>query len=69
MDSLSQSSSAFLLDVDLFVCVGLQVLQPVRLSVHYLVRGFHESVAQTRQVQQIIQNPVFFCFIDDSKSK
>lgn len=42
MDSFSQSSSAFLFDVDLLVRVGLQVLQPVRLSVHYLVGGFHE---------------------------
>lgn len=34
--------SAFLLDVDLFVCVRLHVLQPVRLSVHDLVGRFHE---------------------------
>lgn len=34
--------SAFLLDVDLFVCVRLNVLQPVRLSVHDLVGRFHE---------------------------
>lgn len=42
MDSFSQSSSAFLFDVDLFVCVGLHVLQPVCLSVHYLIGSFHE---------------------------
>lgn len=42
MNSFSQSSSAFLFDVDLFICVRLHVLQPVCLSVHYLIGSFHE---------------------------
>lgn len=42
MDSFPRSSSAFLFDVDLFICVRLQVLQAVRLPVHDLIGGFHE---------------------------
>lgn len=37
-----QSSLTFLLDVNLFVRVRLQVLQTVRLTVDDLVRSLHE---------------------------
>lgn len=35
-------ASALLFDVDLIVCVRLYVLQPVSLSTHNLIWGFHE---------------------------
>lgn len=71
-DSLSKSSSALFFDVDLFVCVGLHVLQPVRLSVHYLIWRFYEPEQQYKKTSleiRLIFAPLFTPYLAQNLKK